>query len=109
MGTPDTVDEELLELLADCGELLARPSNPLNAMVEIVHRIGQSLDADRMQYWVRDPSACVSHCLTAWVREGTKPMQAGPLRDEDFSEVIEPLSRGELYSTVLAAKSGRNL
>jgi signal transduction histidine kinase len=109
MGTPDTVDEELLELLADCGELLARPSNPLNAMVEIVHRIGQSLDADRMQYWVRDTSACVSHCLSAWVREGTKPMQPGPLRDEDFSEVIEPLSRGELYGTALAAKSGRNL
>jgi signal transduction histidine kinase len=109
MGAPDPGDDELLGLLADCGEWLARPSNPLNAMVEIVRRMGQSLDADRMQYFVRDPSARVSHCLSAWVREGIEPMQPGPYRDGDFGEVIGPLSRGEIYSTTLASKSGRNL
>jgi signal transduction histidine kinase len=109
MGAPDPGDDELLDLLADCGELLARASNPLNSLSEIVRRIGRSLDADRMQYFVRDPSARVSHCLSAWVREGIEPMQPGPYRDEDFDEVIAPLSRGEIYSTALATKSGRNL
>lgn len=109
MGAADPGDDELLGLLADCGEWLARPSNPLNAMVEIVRRIGQSLDADRMQYHVRDTSARVSHCISAWAREGMQPIQPGPYRDEDFDEVITPLSRGEIYSTTLANKSGRNL
>lgn len=109
MGVADPGDDELLGLLADCGEWLARPSNPLNAMVEIVRRIGQSLDADRMQYHVRDTSARVSHCISAWAREGMQPIQPGPYRDEDFDEVITPLSRGEIYSTTLANKSGRNL
>jgi GAF domain-containing protein len=109
MGAADPGDDELLDLLADCGEWLARASNPLNAMSEIVRRIGQALDADRMQYHVRDASARVSHCISAWAREGMKPIQPGPYRDEDFDEVITPLSRGEIYSTTLATKSGRNL
>lgn len=102
-------DDELLGLLADCGELLARASDPLTAMVEIVRKVGQSLDADRMQYHMRDTSVRVSHCVTAWVREGILPMQPGPYRDEDFEEVIRPLSRGEIYSTTIADKTGRNL
>ncbi|HEY6641512.1 GAF domain-containing sensor histidine kinase [Povalibacter sp.] len=109
MGATDPGDDELLELLADCGEWLARPSNPINAMGKIVRRVGQSLDADRMTYFVRDPSAGVSHCISAWAREGLKPIQPGPYRDEDFVEVITPLSREEVYSTTLATKSGRNL
>ncbi|MCY0987143.1 GAF domain-containing sensor histidine kinase [Nannocystis sp. ILAH1] len=107
--TNSATDDELLGLLADCGELLARPSDPLTAMVDVVRKIGQALDADRMQYFVRDTSARVSHCISAWVREGIEPMRPGPYRDEDFDEVIRPLSRGEIYSTTLASKSGRNL
>jgi signal transduction histidine kinase len=102
-------DDELLGLLADCGELLARPRDPLAAMVDVVRTIAQSFDADRMQYFVRDTSARVSHCISAWVREGIEPMQPGPYRDEDFDEVIRPLSRGQVYSTTIASKSGRNL
>jgi signal transduction histidine kinase len=102
-------DDELLGLLVDCGELLARPRDPLTATVDVIRKIGQSLDADRMQYFVRDPSARVSHCISAWVREGLEPIEAGPYRDEDFDEVIRPLSRGEIYSTTIAGKSGRNL
>jgi len=109
MHPPGPGDDELLALLADCGESLARASNPLNAMSEIVRKIGQSLDADRMHYHFRDTSARVSHCIAEWVREGIKPIPPGPYRDEDFEEVITPLSRGEIYSTTLAAKSGRNL
>jgi signal transduction histidine kinase len=101
-------DDELLGLLADCGQLLARPRDPLAAMVDVVRTIGQSFDADRMQYFVRDPSARVTHCLAAWVGEGIAPMQPGPYRDEDFDEVIRPLSRGEVYGTTTASKSGRN-
>jgi signal transduction histidine kinase len=106
---PDPGDDELLGLMADCGELLARPSDPLTAMVDVVRTIGQSLDADRMQYFVRDTSAGVSHCVAAWIRDGIEPMQPGPYRDQDFDEVIGPLSRGDVYGSTIASKSGRNL
>jgi signal transduction histidine kinase len=107
----DPGDEELLGLLAHCGELLAGPRDPLTAMVDVVRKLGQVLDADRMQYFVRDTSARVSHCSSAWVREDIEPtpMQPGPYRDQDFEEVIGPLSRGEIYGTATARKSGRNL
>jgi signal transduction histidine kinase len=108
VSSPAT-DDELLDLLADCGELLARPSDPLTAMAEVIRKIGRSLDADRMQYFVRDASTRLSHCIAAWVREGSEPIRPGPYRDEDFDEVIRPLSRGVIYSTTLASKSGRNL
>jgi signal transduction histidine kinase len=103
------VSDELLGLLADCGELLARPSDPLTAMSDVVRAIGQSLDADRMLYFVRDAAAGVSHCIAAWIRDGIDPMQPGPYRDQDFAEVIGPLVRGEVYSSPIANKSGRNL
>jgi len=109
MGVVGPGDDELLGLMADCGEWLARSSNPLNAMSEIVRRVGESLDADRMNYFFRDVSAGVSHLISAWAREGLELIVPGPYRDEDFDEVIGPLSRGEIYSTTLATKSGRNL
>src|SRR5688572_28971040 len=105
----DPSDDGLLGLLADCGELLSRHSNPLNAMVEVVRKIGELLDADRMQYFVRDPSARVSQCIASWERTSSAPLPPGPYHDEDFEELILPLSRGEIYSSTVANKSGRNL
>lgn len=101
-------EDPLLDLLTDCGSLLSGASNPVSVMVDIVRLVGTALDADRVLYFVRDPIAKLSHAAYGWARDGHDSIQPGPLRDEDFEEVITPLARGELSGSGIEHKSGAN-